>query len=105
MANISSSTYFEIVSYMRVAILNIATFYCGWVGLNFEASFAEQDGYFPVYCTSVNYNRELLLGQESQLAGLVLERSNLLIVGGTKISLTIERRSSNRCMAGNIGGN
>ena len=33
MSNISSSTYFEIASYMRVAILDIVTFYCDGVRL------------------------------------------------------------------------
>ena len=63
MANISSSTYFEIASCMRVDILDIVTFYCDGSEFNFETSFAEQDSYFSSFmltvATSMNYNTEL----------------------------------------------
>ena len=59
MVNISSSTYFEIASCTRVAILNIVTFYCDGVGLLTSASFAEQDSYVSSLLSTMASNRTL----------------------------------------------
>ena len=70
MGIICSWTYFETASCTRVAILDTMTFYCDGgqtFDLNFEASFAKQDCYFPSFLpamasnhTSMNYNGVVL---------------------------------------------
>ena len=72
---------------------------------NFEVNFVEQDDYVPPAMASKfqSYFHELLLScslesLSSSLAGLVLECSNVIIVGGAEISLPVKCTLSNRCI-------
>ena len=102
MANICSQTYFEIARCTRVAVLaqhhDALLQRVGLLTSNLKRILPNKTAIFSNFLpamasnhTSMNYNRPV-----KNLAGLVLKRLNVLIVGGAKISLPIKRTSSNR---------